>query len=277
MKGATKNCWNLIMTRKELCEKYNISESSVKNNFVRLQKSFEKKGYILIKNGRGEKADYLVINKENHADTYLQSTKAEIQLTKAQFQDLKDFRFIVLLGIITCPSLTFRGTLSQFLHYIEMTDNKYNRQILQDSIQELVDKKFILYYNDTSTDEGYFIVSILRKCEVEMSLGIEMIQHCKMLSDKTGEKVTDLIKVWTAMGYAYYNQPFTMGELENLTGLSSYKIRKAKKILEGDGLFCTSRAYEFLEGEVFCLGQTMDFNIIPHENQELLKHIEQNT
>lgn len=262
------------MTRKELSEKYNIAESSIKNNFPKVQAKFEKQGYILVKNGRGEKAEYIVVNKENHADTYLQSAKAEIQLTKAQFQDLKDFRFIVLLGIITCPSLTFRGTISQFLHYIEMKDTKYNRQIVQESIQDLVDKKFILYYNDNSTNEGYFILSILRKCEVEMSLGIEMIQHCKALSDKTGEKVTDLIKVWTAMGYAYYNQPFTMRDLENLTGLSSYKIRKAKKILEGDGLFSTSRVYDFIEGDVFCTGQVMDFNIIPAANQELLKEIQ---
>ena len=262
------------MTRQELCEQYNIAESSIKTSFKQVQKRFDKKGLILVKQGRGDKADYIVMSKEDRSATYLQTFKTEIGMTKMQFHDLKDFRFIVLLGIITCPHLVFRGTLSQFLDYIQVEDSKYNRQVLKESFQDLIDKHFILYADDTSTNEGYFIVSILRKKEQEMSLGIEMIKHCQLLSEKSGERVTDLIKVWTAMGYAYYNQPFTMKELENLTGLSSYKIRGARKILEEDNLFMTSKVYETLEDDesVFCLGQEFkEFNILNPANQELLQ------
>lgn len=262
------------MTRKELCEQYNISESSVKTSFTKVQKSFDKKGLILTKQGRGDKAIYTVVSKEDRSETFLQTAKFEIGMTKMQFHDLKDFRFIVLLGIITCPHLVFRGTLSQFLNYIQVQDTKYNRNILKESLTDLVSRNFILYADDNSTEEGYFIVSILRKKEQEMSLGIEMIKHCQLLSEKSGEKLVDLIKVWTAMGYAYYNQPFTMGELENLTGLSSYKIRRAKKVLEEDNLFMTSKVYEFLGGDtnsVFCRGQEFkEFNILRQENQEVL-------
>ena len=262
------------MTRQELCEQYNIAESTVKTSFKQVQKRFDKKGLILTKQGRGDKADYIVVSKEDRSSTFLETSKVEIGMTKMQFHDLKDFRFIVLLGIITCPHLVFRGTLSQFLDYIQVEDNKYNRQILKESFQDLVDRHFVLYADDNSTDEGYFIISILRKKEQEMSLGIEMIKHCQLLSQKSGERDTDLIKVWTAMGYAYYNQPFTMKELEKLTGLSSYKIRGAKKILEGDNLFTTSKVYETLEDEegVFCLGQEFkEFNILNKANQELLQ------
>ena len=268
------------MTRKELCEQYNIAESSVKASFKKVQNSFDKKGLILIKQGRGESADYVVLSKEDRPNTFLQTDKTEIAMTKIQFHDLKDFRFIVLLGVITCPHLVFRGTLSQFLNYIQVTDNKYNRQLLKESFQDLVNQHFILYADDNSTEEGYFIVSILRKKEQEMSLGIEMIQHCKLLSEKSGEKITDLIKVWAAMGYAYYNQPFTMGELEKLTGLSAYKIRGAKKVLEGDNLFTTSKVYEKLDaGEgVFCVGQEFkEFNGLRKENQELLQVVAAST
>ena len=262
------------MTRQELCEQYNIAESTVKTSLKQVQKRFDKKGLILTKQGRGDKADYIVVSKEDRSSTFLETSKVEIGMTKMQFHDLKDFRFIVLLGIITCPHLVFRGTLSQFLDYIQVEDNKYNRQILKESFQDLVNRHFVLYADDNSTDEGYFIISILRKKEQEMSLGIEMIKHCQLLSQKSGERVTDLIKVWTAMGYAYYNQPFTMKELEKLTGLSSYKIRGAKKVLEGDNLFTTSKVYETLEDEegVFCLGQEFkEFNILNKANQELLQ------
>ena len=179
------------MTRKELCEQYNVSESSVKTSFAKVQKSFDKKGLILTKQGRGDKTDYTVISKEDRSETFLQTEKLEIGMTKIQFHDLKDFRFIVLLGIITCPHLVFRGTLSQFLNYIQVTDNKYNRQMLKESLEDLVSRHFILYADDNSTEEGYFIVSILRKKEQEMSLGIEMIKHCQLLSQKSGEKLTD--------------------------------------------------------------------------------------
>ena len=42
------------MTRKELSEKYHLTESSIKNNFGRIQQSMMKKyGLILTKTGRG--------------------------------------------------------------------------------------------------------------------------------------------------------------------------------------------------------------------------------
>lgn len=264
------------MTRKELCDQYNISESSIKNTFPAVQKRFLKRGLILTKVGRGESAQYFIsVENDQRAPTLLKETKTEIFMSQKEFKDLKDFRFIVFLAIITTPMLTFRGTLEQFLDYIEVENNKYNKKILQESFKDLVDANFINYTEDTSTNEGYFLVWLPRKREQEMSLGIEMIRRCKKLGDLHKEKMGDLIKVWTAMGYAYYNQPFTMKDLEKLTGLSAYKIRKAKKILEEDDLFFTSKVYEIMEdGGSFCSGQSVNFNGIPHENRNLLNKIE---
>lgn len=263
------------MTRKELCDQYNIAESSIKNTFPAVQKRFLKKGYILRKEGRGDNAQYFITVANDHrAETLLKETKTEIFMSQAEFRDLKDFRFIVFLAIITTPMLTFRGTFSQFLNYIEVEDTKYNRKILKESFKDLVAANFIDYTEDNSTDEGYFLVWLPRKRELEMSLGIDMVRRCKKLGDEYHEKMGDLIKVWTAMGYAYYNQPFTMGDLENLTGLSPYKIRKAKKILEGDDLFCTSKVYDVVDGSAFCSGQIVNFNGIPHENRDLLDKIQ---
>lgn len=48
------------MTLKELCWELNISESTMKNSFPRTKKSFEKRGIIIEKHGRGENADYII-------------------------------------------------------------------------------------------------------------------------------------------------------------------------------------------------------------------------
>lgn len=265
------------MNRKEFCQEYGVSESTVKTNFPSVQKSFLKKGLVIKKLGRGDKAEYTVTSVNERAVTMLKEAKSEILMTKDEFKSLKDFRFIVFLGIVTTPNLVFRGTVDQLLDYIEVTKNEYNRQLIRDSLQDLIDAKFIVYMDDTSTDEGYFIAAVARKTERDMSLGIEMVRHCKELSDKYNKKFSDLIKVWTALGYAYYHQPFTVAQLEELTGLSAYKIREAKKILLQDDLFTSSKCYiKDEDGKVYCTGQLINVNVIKGANKEILRAVQEN-
>ena len=49
----------------ELCEKLQLSPSTLMTNFRRTQKNLEKKGILLVKEGEGKKAQYFILDKEN--------------------------------------------------------------------------------------------------------------------------------------------------------------------------------------------------------------------
>lgn len=48
-----------------------------------------------------------------------------------------------------------------------------------------------------------------------------------------------------------------MSELESITGLSAYQVREAKKLLEKDDIFRTSRAYIAFNT---CVGSQVELN-----------------
>ena len=99
-----------------------------------------------------------------------------------------------------------------------------------------------------------------------MAIGIGMINRCQELAKKYNKNSwVPLLKTWIGIQYMYDKQPFTMKELCDLTGLSSYQIRESKKILEHDNLFITSKAYI---GYDTCIGSKVDLNGIYEENRE---------
>lgn len=52
------------MTLEEACLQLNKTKSTLITNFTRTQKNLAKKGIILIKEGQGEKANYIIKHKE---------------------------------------------------------------------------------------------------------------------------------------------------------------------------------------------------------------------
>ena len=53
------------MTLEEVCLKLNKTKSTLITNFSRTQKNLAKKGIILIKEGQGEKANYIIKYEED--------------------------------------------------------------------------------------------------------------------------------------------------------------------------------------------------------------------
>ena len=121
------------MTLKEVTAKYNISESSLQQNFKKTQKSIMKKyGVIINKRGRGASAVYTdeIIRSEadTRALTMYEETKENISMESEMFNTLVDWDFIVLLAILTTPLLVFRGNYTQFLEYVKIKPNPDNIQ-----------------------------------------------------------------------------------------------------------------------------------------------------
>lgn len=254
------------MTLLELCEKYSVSESSVTNMWPRTQKSILKKyGVSIIKKGRGKNAYYQEERKEPVSDgralTMYEETHIDFMLNKDSL-NLLNSDFLIFLGIVSTPMAMFRGTPQDFLSYIGVTVNQDNLDMLDDTLLNLADRELICY----DVDDDVIILYIRRKAEKEMKLGIEMIQHCRQLAEKTGKRKDSwlkILKVWIAIQIAAEDQPFTLQDISDMTGISRTQVSEYKRILEDDDIFKTSRAGSYL----ICRGSYVDFNAIPYVNR----------
>lgn len=247
------------MTAQEVCDKYNISESSLKKNFLRTQKSIYKKyGVRIIKEGRGSATVYEEEENDCRALTLYQETKNEIFINDDSIK-LVNFDFLVFLAIITTPMMVFRGSYEEFLSYVEIKPTKQNILSLKIALQELKDRDLISYTID-KTDNDWFIAALYRKVEKEYHIGIAMIKTCKRLAQENNKREwIPLLKTWLGMQIIYDNkdQPFTMSKLCYMTGLSESQIRNSKKILEKEEIFRTNRAYIAFNR---CIGSKVELN-----------------
>lgn len=256
------------MTRKELCDKYSVSESSVKTNFVRVQKMFlDKYKLILTKTGRGDKADYQVeysVNSDGRAITMKKEEKREVMLARQEFSGLLNFNFMVFLGICMTPMTTFYGSYEDFLGYVEVKRTAANIKSLKEALNILKEHDYIKYDID-KTNENYFWAGLYYKTRKDMAISIDMIERCQRLAQNNNKKDwIPLLKTWIGIQYMYDKQPFTVAELSKVTGLSAYQIRESKKLLEKDNLFVTSKAYVAYDR---CIGSNVELNGIYEANR----------
>lgn len=254
----------MILTLQEVCQKYGVSESSIKTKFKRTQESIAAKwGVYLEKKGRGDDARYEEIyEKDNRAITMYEETTEALGITEEQIR-LMNWDLLTFLGVVVTPLLVFRGSYSDFLKYIGVDVNHEHIDALKASLTELAAREFIVYYID-KTNENYFVASLYRKVEEEMQVGIDMIKRCKKIAEANHKQSwIPLLKVWVGVQKAEKNQPFTNKDLERITGLSEYTIRENKKLLEGEEIFRTKKAYV---DQTMCLGQQVDLNGFYNKN-----------
>ena len=140
------------MTIAELCEKYSVSESSVKTAFPRTLKALLKKyGVRIIKEGRGAAAEYYEQwEDDGRADSIYEEVKDDIIIDNESFK-LMDWDFLVFLAIIITPMRVFRGTYEDLLRYIEIKVTPYNLNLVKYALNELKSKGFINYEVDVRT------------------------------------------------------------------------------------------------------------------------------
>ena len=246
------------MTVQELSQKYGISENSILTNFPRVQKSIIKKYQIKIeKEGRGQTATYLEIPLVNdRAMSMYEETKDNFALDSASFT-LTNADFCCLVAIILTPMMVFRGSFKDFCHYMQINDSKENIAAIKEALTRLSSQDYINFIID-KTDNNYFAAILYRKAEQDMQVGIDMVKNCKKIADEHKKRSwVPLLKTWLGVQLAAENQPFTIAELEAITGLSKYQITESKKLLESNDMFKTSKAYK---SYCKCIGQNVDVN-----------------
>lgn len=238
------------MTAKEVCDKYKITETTLKTKFNRTQDSiFKKYGVKLIKEGRGESAIYREeIVSDNRAETMFIEVKPVINSERRGVMkndlSLSNFTFCVFLGVVTTPMLVFRGTHKDFLNYIQVANTEDNIKKLEGAINDLVLDGVIMVMRDTSTAEEVLTLTLIRKAENDMKIGLEMLIDCKLLSSKHRKKDwIPLLKTWIGIELLSKKEIYTRQELMEMTGLSDYMIGDNIKILKESNIFTSSKAY----------------------------------
>lgn len=248
------------MTIAELCEKYNVSESSVKTAFPRTQKALLKKyGVRIIKEGRGAAAEYYEQwEDDGRADSIYEEVKDDIIIDNESFK-LMDWDFLVFLAIIITPMRVFRGTYEDLLRYIEIKVTPYNLNLVKYALNDLKSKGFINYEVDMSTNENYIVAYIYRKIEHQMHIDKGMVTTCKLLGEKYHKRSwVPLLKTWLGVQMMEERQPYTISDLQKVTGLSEYQIRTSNNILRECQVYRTSRAYNCY---CRCVGVHVDLNV----------------
>lgn len=235
------------MTLQEVSKKYGISESSIKNQFTRTQNTILKRnGVKLIKEGRGSNTVYREeIVSDNRADNmFMEVEKSEKMNVMKNDLTLSNFTFCVFMGVLTTPMFVFRGTHKDFLKYIQVSDSEENRGKLDRAIEDLIGDGVIVVYRDHSTDEEVLTLTLVRKAENDMKIGMEMLVDCKLLSSKHRKKDwIPILKTWIGTELLSKEDSYTRQDLVNMTGLSRYMIDDCIKILRESNIFTSSRAF----------------------------------
>lgn len=249
------------MTKKEICDKYKVSESSLYSHFKRVQEQILKKyGVKIVKEGRGDNVIYIEeIMNDNRAEDMFKALEpvkpAGIIKNDLSFSN---FVFNVFLGIITTPMFVFRGSYEDFLKYIKVGVSEENIEKLKRAIDQLMGVGVIGVLKDFSGDIEIFTATLIRKAELDMKIDMEMLIDCKMLANKYRKQDwIPLIKVQLAIELLNKNGSFTRQDLIEMTGLSLYAIRESIRILKDSNIFVSSRAYT---SYTRCIGVVTDMN-----------------
>lgn len=246
------------MTRKEVSEKFNIAESTIKDHFPRVQERIRKKyNIILVKEGRGQSCHYYIKEDFSRALTMFQeTTKASLDQKSLK---LINWDFVTFLTIIMMPLQVFRGSYKEFLKYAQMNTTENNIQHLKQALISLEKQDYVHYAVD-KTDENYFFVGIYKKVEDDLHIGIDLIIKCKQLVKKYNKRNWfQLLKLWLAIQFIYKSgwNTFTVSDISDMIGLSANTIRQYQKILEQEVIFKTDKVYiSFCR----CLGKTVEAN-----------------
>lgn len=232
------------MTRKEVSEKFDIAESTLKTQFPRAQKQIQKKYKVLLmKTGRGDKTNYYIKEDFSRALTVFQETTTA--MVNTDMLQLVNWDFVTFLTIVMMPLQVYRGSYVEFLKYAQLKVDEQNIKSLKKALQILSQRDIINYVVD-KTDNQYFFAGIYRKVEQDMKIGMEMINLCKAMAEKHHKRQwVPLVKLWLAIQYLYVNnlQPYTIDQLVSMTGLSKYTITQNRKVLDAETVFNTSKAY----------------------------------
>lgn len=240
----------------QFCERYNLSEKTVKTNFPRVKNSLLKKNINVCKDIRGNTTVYLVEQKYSNKDLPVFYTDF------ASLQQFDDLKFNILLTLSSLENNAYCGKVSQLLEEkmgLKVTDRTCGSLIT--AVAEL-EKEGYLLINTKEIQKGYILLGLSSKMAQELSFRRPLIEMCKELSRERGKKsYIPLFKVIVALTMLSKKETITYTQITGMTGLSSYQIKEQLAILEDKNKIKIGRLqYEVSENYIRCIGRPIDIN-----------------
>ena len=244
-----------FMTAKEVAELFGYKEQTLSKNFKRTAASIKKKYNVdLVK---CEKIDGIYYQIFEDIDNRALTIYDEVNDITITIESLKYelYEFYIFLAIAASPFGAFRGKREDLLKYVGIKPTKKSIQTLDSVLNSLAEKERIKWHQDEDFIIAYIKGSLQNKC----SISVDILRESRRIADenhKQFNKISQLVKVWTAIRLCYENQPFTYAEISKMTGLSYKQIRDVKRLLESNDIFKTSRAGSYF----LCEGMNVDLN-----------------
>lgn len=249
------------MSLEELCNKYNISKSSVLTKFKRTQESILKKyGVNIIKVGRGAAAEYMESLDTNcRAMTLYDEQENTLFYIDKEIIGLELWEFMIIVALLAKPELVFRGTYKMLIEYLGKKATPAHITAVQLAIENLKNRGHILFVEDS---DGYFIMGLRRQAEKKIvELQLDVIKKSHEIAELYHKRDwVPLTKLIAAAIYLKDTEPCTVEDIKKLTGLNEDSIKKGKKILKDSNLVIY-RKQTIKDGDfIYCIGSTADVN-----------------
>lgn len=249
------------MSLEELCNKYNISPSSVKTQFKRTQESILKKyGVNIIKMGRGTAAEYLEsLDTNTRAMTLYEERENTLFYVDEEIMGLELWEFMILIVLLVKPELVFRGTYKMLVEYLGKRATSANMGAAALAIENLKNRGHILFAEDS---DGYFIIGLRRQAEKKIvDLQLDVIKKSHQIAELNHKRDwVPLTKVIAAAIYLKNAEPYTVDDIKRLTGLNESSIKESKKLLKENNIVIYHKE-AIRDGDfVYCVGSTADVN-----------------
>ena len=166
------------MTAKQICELFGCSESSLKTNFARTAASLKKKYNVdVIRCEKDGQRYYQIFEDTRALSIYNEINDIPISIESLSFEA---YEFFVFLALAASPQGVYRGRREDLLKYVGIKPTKKNIETLNEVIESLVEREFIVFHED----EDFIILYLRAKLEHQYSISIDMMRECQRIADE---------------------------------------------------------------------------------------------
>ena len=249
------------MSLEELCQKYDLSPTTVKTKFKRTQETVLRKyGVQIVKVGRGASASYYETETEQRALTLYQEKDNPLFYIDDEIINLDQWELMILIVLLIKPDLVYRGNIKGLLEYLGKKSTSSNISALQVALQNLEKKNYVLIAKDD--EDGYFMLGLKRQVEKKIiDIQLDMVKKCYEIAELNNKREwIPILKVWAAAAYYHQIEPFTTEDIKRLTGLSDSAIKVTKKLLSDNNIVKFRKDCISVENAIVCKGSKVDVN-----------------
>lgn len=245
------------LTAEQVCEKYNIKESYLKNQFKQFQNSLQKKNILVTKYKNEKKETIYVINQE-----YSNKVQDFFYIDAKVLKDQENLACNILITLSSLEHNAYGGRIEEFMNnYLNLPYNQNQKEKFLNMIGKLKEEDYIMLDRDALT-KGNILIGLEPKMRDEFKFKIFVMQLSKELANKYNKKsYIPIFKLIVALRLLGGQEVIKYGDIRSITGLSDYYIKDGLEMLRDNNLVYIGRLRYKIEGsEIRCVGRDMCLN-----------------